>query len=59
MPWEHLTNQKIRKEKTLEELKIHVNKLKQLLDDSQPGLMCWCESYAYEMNWISNYWENN
>lgn len=40
----------------MNELKKHVDALKQLLDDPEPGLSSWARAYAMEMFWISNYW---
>lgn len=42
----------------LDYLREQVRKLKDLLDDPQPGLMSWCEAYGERMKAISNFWNN-
>ncbi|MFA7287250.1 MAG: hypothetical protein WC055_00060 [Melioribacteraceae bacterium] len=41
------------------DLQDRVKILNSLLSDPQPGLMSWCEAYAEQMKFISDYWNNN
>ena len=42
----------------LDQLREHVNKLKLLLDDAQPGLASWCMMYGEQMKAISDFWND-
>lgn len=42
--------------KNLAELKVHVDRLKHLLDDPQPGLITWCTMFGRTIESIANWW---
>lgn len=43
-------------DKNLAELKVHVDRLKHLLDDPQPGLVTWCLMFGKTIQSITNWW---
>jgi hypothetical protein len=50
---------KAKKTCTFDELKVHVQKLNELLKDPHMGLSTWCEIYSGHMRAISDYWTYN
>ena len=40
----------------IDALRAHVNTLKKLVDDPQPGLATWCEMYGREIKWFTAFW---
>lgn len=44
---------------TFDELKVHVQKLNELLKEPHFGLSEWCQMYAGHMEIISDYWIYN